>query len=204
MSCSGLHILVSGERAVELALLGDELGANVIQLRIKESSTNDFLRIAERVRAVVTHATFIVNDRADIAKAVGADGVHLGQNDLAIEHARTILGPNSIIGISTGSVAEARNAEERGANYIGFGHMYPTASKRKETPPKSLVELRAVVAAVSIPVIAIGGITALNAAPLIQSGASGIAVIGAIQHAENPSDAIKEFLQCLQSVTPVI
>jgi thiamine-phosphate diphosphorylase len=192
-----LHILVSGDRSVEIARLGDELGAAVIQLREKDKQVNEILRIADNLRATIKRAAFIVNDRADIAKAVGADGVHLGQDDLPIEHARAILGPEALIGVSTNSAQQATDAENRGANYVGFGHMYHTTSKRKETSPKSLEDLRAVTQAVKIPVIAIGGITTQNADAIIEAGASGIAVIGAIQHADDAAKIIRDFLRII-------
>jgi thiamine-phosphate pyrophosphorylase len=190
---SGLHVIVGGERAVELAALADRLGASVIQLREKEKPVGDVLHIADKIRHVVKRAAFIINDRADIALAAQADGVHLGQDDLPIEFARQLLGPDAIIGVSCGSLPEALEAQAAGANYIGFGHIYPTASKEKTSAPKSLEELSEVAAVLSIPLIAIGGITPLNAAPLLQAGASGIAVIGAIQHSDDPARTIKEF-----------
>src|SRR4051812_914573 len=95
---SGLHLLVSGQRALEIARLGDELGTSVIQLREKDKSVSEILRQADQLRSAIKRAAFIINDRADIAKAVGADGVHLGQDDLPIEHARVLLGDSAIIG----------------------------------------------------------------------------------------------------------
>lgn len=201
---SGLHVIVGGERAVELAALADRLGASVIQLREKDKPVGDILRIADAIRTVVKHAAFIINDRADIALAVQADGVHLGQDDLPIEFARQLLGPDAIIGVSCGSLPEALEAQAAGANYIGFGHLYPTASKEKTSAPKSLEELSEVAAVLSIPMIAIGGITPLNAAPLLQAGASGIAVIGAIQHSDDPAHTIRELLtQAKACATPL-
>ncbi len=191
---TGLHVIVGGERAVELAALADRLGASVIQLREKEKPVGDVLRIADEIRRVVKRAAFIINDRADIARAVSADGVHLGQDDLPIEYARKILGSDAIIGVSCGSTAGALSVQAAGANYVGFGHIYPTASKEKTTPPKGLEELFEVAAVLSVPVIAIGGITPLNAAPVLQAGASGIAVIGAIQHSDDPTRTIRELL----------
>lgn len=194
---SGLHLIVGGDRALEIARIGDELGVAAIQLREKEKPVSHILRLADELRAVIKQAAFIINDRPDIAKAAGADGVHLGQDDLPIPVAREMLGARAIIGVSTGSVEQAVEAHTAGANYLGFGHMYPTASKRKETPPRSLDELKAVVSAVNIPVIAIGGITTENAAPLLAAGASGIAVIGAISNADDPERIIRNLLEIL-------
>lgn len=201
---SGLHVIVSGERAIPLARLADELGASVIQLREKHLPTSEIILVADRIRSSISRACFIINDRTDVALAVGADGVHLGQDDLPIEHARALLGRGAIIGVSCGSLKESLLAERAGANYIGFGHMYPTASKRKEMPPRSLKELSEVTSTLSLPVIAIGGITSLNAAPLIEAGASGVAVIGALSGASDPRAAIEAMLFALKQAKPAV
>jgi thiamine-phosphate pyrophosphorylase len=157
-------------------------GADTIQLREKHAKTADFLRAADAVRAVcAAHGVpLIINDRADIALAIDADGVHLGRSDLPIRVARDLLGRGKIVGGTAGSLEEALEAERDGADYVGFGHIYPTASKNKTgvaTGPESLIGL---CRAVSIPVIAIGGIGADNFGPVIDAGAWGIAVIGAV------------------------
>jgi thiamine-phosphate pyrophosphorylase len=193
---SGLHLIVSGERALEIARIGDELGVAAIQLREKENSISHILHTADALRSVITRSAFIINDRVDIAKAVGAEGVHLGQEDLPIAFARAILGDDAIVGVSTASVEQAVAAEQAGASYLGFGHLYPTASKQKETPPRSKDDLQAVVSRVRIPVIAIGGITALNATPVLEI-ANGVAVIGAVQSAADPRRAILELLEII-------
>jgi thiamine-phosphate pyrophosphorylase len=124
-------------------------------------------------------ATFLVNDHADIAAAVGADGVHLGQGDLPIDRARKLLGPELTIGISTHNLAQAVAAEQGGADYIGFGPLFATQTK-DAGPVQGLDGLAAVRAAVALPIIAIGGITGENAAAVRVAGADGIAVIGAV------------------------
>src|SRR5438067_379241 len=123
----GLHTIIGGpdkDRLYELARIAEAEGAAVVQLREKSRGTREVLEIADTLRNILHNTIFIINDRADIALAVGADGVHLGQDDLGIEDARALLGPDAIIGASTASVTEAIAAERSGANYIGFGHMF--------------------------------------------------------------------------------
>jgi thiamine-phosphate pyrophosphorylase len=145
--------------------------------------------VYERARALSQQcrqadALFIVNDYADIAAAVGADGVHLGQDDLPIDAARRVVGRSALIGLSTHSLAQAEAAQAAGADYIGFGPVFPTGTKNAGTP-RGLDELRAVTTHVAIPVIAIGGITETNAGAVIGAGARGIAVISAVLGAED-------------------
>ncbi|HEX5316640.1 MAG TPA: thiamine phosphate synthase [Candidatus Kapabacteria bacterium] len=198
---AGFHVLIgstSDARAIELATFAREAGAAVVQLRDKFRTDEELLELASSLRGVIEDVTFIINDRVDIAHTVKADGVHLGQNDLPIGEAREVLGPDAIIGISTSTVEEALEAERAGANYIGFGHMFPTRSKQKSTAPKSLEELRAIVAAVSIPVIAIGGIMESNVRDILIPGLGGIAVIGAVSESDDPSATIRNFVNLLE------
>lgn len=191
----GIHILLSasavnGHSVEELARIAVEGGASVVQLREKVMPIDELLPIAKRMRVICRDITFIVNDRVDLAYIVEADGVHLGQDDLPIEYAREIFGEQCIIGISCGSLQEAEQAEREGADYIGFGHIYPTSSKIKHTPPKSLEELEKLCSAVSIPVIAIGGITLGNISPVIQCHVGGVAILSAFSQAEDPRHTI--------------
>ncbi len=200
-SVKGLHVIVGGndvEQTYEVALIADAEGAAVVQLREKSRPASEVLEMADTLRKIIQHATFIINDRADIAFATGADGVHLGQDDLPIEEARKILGPGAVIGVSTSNVEQAIEAEHAGSNYIGFGHMFPTRSKEKHSQPRSREELHAVIAAVSIPVVAIGGITTLNTEEIFCPGLGGIAVISAVNKAENPTAVIQQFVRMLE------
>jgi thiamine-phosphate pyrophosphorylase len=200
-SVEGLHVILGGhefERTCELARIAEAEGACVIQLREKSRPTAEILEIADALRNIIQRAVFIINDRADIALATGADGVHLGQDDLPIEEARKLLGPDAIIGVSTSNVEQAVEAEHLCANYLGFGHMFPTRSKEKTSQPKSKDELASVIAAVSIPVIAIGGITTLNMDGILCPGLGGVAVISAVSDAENPAAVIREFVKRLE------
>ncbi len=181
----------------EKALKG---GAAMIQLRHKSASGAELFNWAVEIVKLCRkyHALCIVNDRLDIALASQADGVHLGQMDLPAKTARKLLGKNRIIGISTASPEEALQAEKDGANYIGLGHIYPTSSKLKESPPVGTETLQRVAALVSIPIIAIGGISEENVASLISFGASGIAVISAVSRAADPSLAANKLLEAMK------
>jgi thiamine-phosphate pyrophosphorylase len=199
----GIHVLLSaypvnGRSAEELARIAVDGGASVIQLREKEMPMDDLLPIAKRMREICRGISFIVNDRADLAKIIESDGVQLGQDDLPINYARDILGEKAIIGISCGSADEATQAENDGADYIGFGHIYPTSSKIKSTPPKSLTELTMICSVVKIPVIAIGGITVMNGASVAECNIGGIAVLSAFSQAGNPKEVISSLLNILR------
>lgn len=175
----------------ELAGMACAGGADVVQMRDKLLARDAFADTARRVAAICrAHAvTFIVNDHADVAREVEADGVHVGRTDLSIAEARALLGPRAIIGASTGSLEEALAAQDEGASYVGVGHVFATTSKVKSTEPAGLDAISRVSARLSIPVIAIGGISEANAASVIKAGAWGIAVIGAVCAAEDPRAA---------------
>ena len=153
------------------------------------------LRLAQVIRA--SGALFILNDHADIAAAVGADGVHLGQEDLPLAAARSMLGPEALIGISTHSLEQARAAQTAGADYIGFGPIYPTRTKDAGVV-QGLTTLSSVAAAVSIPVIAIGGITRDSIGDIMRTGAGGAAVIGAICAEKDIPGATVELIQAMK------
>lgn len=194
----GIHILLGASSvgkfsAEDLARIAVDGGASVVQLREKHLPMGELLPIAKRIRAICRDIAFIVNDRADLALILEADGVHVGQDDLPINYARELLGAKSIIGISCGSLEEAISAQESGANYIGFGHMYPTTSKIKTMPPKSLELLKEVCISLSIPAIAIGGITADNQKPVLDCGVAGLAIISAFSEAVDPREEIQKF-----------
>lgn len=157
-------------------------GADVIQLREKGLTGKELTRIAEEISSITRHAgaLFIMNDRLDIALASGADGVHLGQDDLPLTAARRIAPRPFIIGVSVGTAAEAARAEADGADYVAVGPVFPTGSKDDAGPATGTGMVAAVRAAVSVPVIAIGGITTRNAGELIRAGADGLAVISAV------------------------
>jgi thiamine-phosphate pyrophosphorylase len=169
-------------------------GAGVIQLRRKGDDGLETLRLAERCRAVTADAgvLFVVNDRLDVAMAAGADGVHLGQDDLSVAVARR-LWPGRIVGQSTHSVEQAMQAEREGADYIGVGPVHATPTKPGR-PAVGLEYVRAASARVRIPWFAIGGIDAGNVAAVIAAGARGVAVVRAVCDAHDVEAATRELL----------
>ncbi|MCL2576673.1 MAG: thiamine phosphate synthase [Defluviitaleaceae bacterium] len=166
------------EECVEQAILG---GCTVVQLREKTVSSSEFFQTALRVREITARlgVPLIINDRADIALAVDADGLHIGQDDLPYEAARRIIGQNKIIGISAHNLSEAKTAAEMGADYIGVGAMFATGTKT-DADPTDINELRRIREAVKIPMVAIGGINKNNVTYLTDTGIDGIAVVSAI------------------------
>jgi len=186
----------------DLAAMAIEGGADVIQFRQKKGSLLDILHAAESTAKVCSDlgACLIVNDRVDVAQAVGADGVHLGQTDMPLKRARKILGPKIIIGITAPTKALARRAEQDGADYIGFGPVYETASKSTSVPTQGLTAVLDVSNNITIPVIGIAGITPFRAADVIRAGAHGVAVMSAISLAEDPVGATRQFVAAIESV----
>jgi thiamine-phosphate pyrophosphorylase len=178
---------------VELAELAIAGGADTIQFRQKEGATRMMIRAAKQMQDLCKKAgvTFIINDRVDVAIASHADGVHLGQDDFPIPLARKLLGEKAIIGGSAGSVEEARKCLLEGADYIGFGPVYPTTSKEDAGPAAGLSLLKQIVEAIPLPIIAIGGITADNTPSVVQTGVHGIAVISAVCCQKDPREATR-------------
>ncbi len=169
---------VAGHEPVELARLMLSAGARLLQLRLKDAPARDFLAAARAIAPLCREAgaSFIVNDRADIAMLAEADGAHLGQEDLPIEAGRRVMGPGKIIGVSTHTVEQARAAQLAGADYIGFGPMYPGGLKNV-CVGNGIEKLRAARAAVKIPIVAIGGITESRIPELLAAGADAVAII---------------------------
>ena len=163
---------------VEEALEG---GATFLQLREKNLDDAHFLEEARELQAICREhgVPFIVNDNVDVALAMGADGIHVGQHDMEAGDVRKLLGPDKILGVSAQTVDQAILAEQRGADYLGVGAVFPTGSK-DDADDVSFEELKAICEAVSIPVVAIGGISLKNVKELAGSGICGIAVISAI------------------------
>jgi len=168
-------------------------GAGAVQLRDKDMGDDEMIATALRMGAICAPAgaVLIVNDRVAVACAAGAGGVHLGRGDASVADARARMGAEAIIGATAGTVAQALEAQAAGADYVGFGHVFPTPSKRKDTPPVGIDGLREACAALSIPVIAIGGITADNVPAVMAAGAWGVAVIGAVCGAPDPEAAAR-------------
>ena len=184
------------EASVEQAILG---GADVIQLRDKHASARELYNMACSVKKVTDtyHIPLIINDRADIAAAVDAAGVHLGQSDMPILAARGILGPDKIIGVSAATVAEAQSAEAQGADYLGIGAIYTTVTKQN-TRPVTLPLLKEIKQSVGIPMVAIGGIHADNAAEVAATGVDGIAVVSAVVAQPDVAEAARNMKRIFQ------
>ncbi len=183
----GLYVITDegishGLSHVQVARQAAEGGADVVQLRDKARTSKDLLSIALQIREVTRSAgiTFIINDRLDLALASGADGVHLGQEDLPIPFARKVSGKGFIIGTSVRTVEEAMIAETEGADYIALSPIFNTSTKSDAGPGKGLEMLKRIKSAVSIPVIAIGGIGKGNVRQVMDAGADGVAVISAV------------------------
>jgi thiamine-phosphate pyrophosphorylase len=177
-------------------------GANVVQLRDKLSPGGHFLAEAKRLALFLRKKgiPFIVNDRLDVAIACGADGVHLGPDDIPIPEARKIMGSKKIIGASAHTAAQAKKAEALGADYVGAGQVFHTATKGIKQHPISINKLTEIRKAVSIPVIAIGGIKPANAARVMESGCAGVAVVSAIMSAKNPKRAAARLTKALKGM----
>jgi thiamine-phosphate pyrophosphorylase len=171
-------------------------GARLLQLRLKDASTRELLAAARAVRALTTRAgaLLLINDRPDVARAAGADGVHLGQDDLPVAAARAVLGPGALIGVSTHDVEQARSAAADGADYVGVGPVFATSTKRGALPPRGLALVRAVRTAVPLPLVAIGGITPETAAGVRAAGADAVAMIGALIRAPDVTAAVRDTL----------
>jgi thiamine-phosphate pyrophosphorylase len=169
----------------------------VIQLRLKESSTREMLSLGRQLHELTRRAglPLIVDDRVDVALALQAEGVHLGQEDMPAEVARRLIGPDRILGVSARSLPEAKEAEAAGADYLGVGDIFGTTSKPDAGAPIGLERFAEIVSSVPIPVVGIGGITLENAALVMQSGAAGVAVISAVIGAPDPEAAARRLRQ---------
>jgi thiamine-phosphate pyrophosphorylase len=183
-------------KTIEEAIAG---GVTMVQLREKDISSKEFYGLALRVLKVTRahHVPLIINDRLDIALAVGAEGVHLGQSDLPCSEARRIGGEDFIIGVSAHTPTEAEIAERDGADYLGAGAVFPTGSKADVSAIIGPGGLKSIVGSVKIPVIGIGGIGPKNAAAVMAAGVAGIAVISAILSQSNIREAAAALRRCL-------
>lgn len=173
----------------------------MIQLRDKQAGLRELLPQARQIASLCRErgACFIVNDRLDLALAVNADGVHLGQEDLPPEAARAALGRGKILGVSTHSLDQAIKAAERGIDYLGIGPIFPTASKATGYAAVGCRTIQQVAARIDLPLVAIGGITLSNVGAVIRAGAAGVAVISGIVGAEDISAASRAFLAAIRA-----
>ncbi|MEE8575587.1 MAG: thiamine phosphate synthase [Thermodesulfobacteriota bacterium] len=176
-------------------------GVNVLQLRGKGLGSKELLRAAEEVREVTLKAgiSFIVNDRVDVALMVGADGVHLGQSDLPISEARSLLGKEKIIGLSCHNVAEAKEAAKLSADYISIGPIFKTRTKGDAEEPKGTRGLSEVAEiGLPLPVVAIGGISAVEIPELLGAGTNAVAIISEILLSENMAETLSAIIKTIR------
>jgi thiamine-phosphate pyrophosphorylase len=193
-----LHILTDTTiqrrwTAAELAEKAIEGGADVIQYREKRLPAREMIACALEIGRIGRRrkVPLIINDRVDVAYAVDARGVHLGQGDLPIPIAREILGPDRLLGGSADSAEEARALAAEGADYAGIGPVFPTSSKDDAGPVLGIDDLARAVREVDLPLIAIGGITPENLATVLQTGVHGVAVLSAVCLADDPAAATR-------------
>ena len=186
-------ILARGRSHVEVARAALEGGADAIQIRDKSSPAYNLSLVSSEIQPLARKfgAAFFVNDRVDVALLSGADGVHIGQDDLPAREARRLLPRPGLIGVSAGTPEEARRAEREGADYVGVGPVFATATKPDAGEPLGLDRLAAIAAAVGIPVVAIGGITLENVARVIAAGAAGAAVVSSVVGADDIASAAR-------------
>lgn len=176
-------------------------GCKIVQYREKSKSKEEMIDEARRVKELCGNkALFIVNDHVDVALAVDADGVHLGQEDLDLETARKILG-NKIIGVTVHNVEEARMAEEGGADYIGVSPVFPTTTKCDAGKPCGIELISRIDEEVSIPIVAIGGITKENTPEVIRAGAKAVAAISAVVCSDDVGSEVAEFIRIIRENT---
>ncbi|MDI6703638.1 MAG: thiamine phosphate synthase [bacterium] len=177
-------------------------GAKILQLRCKEMTDQKFLKVAKEVSEIVRHegVSYIINDRIDIALAVDASGVHLGQDDLPAAIARHLLGDKRIIGISTHSLKEALEAESSGATYIAVGSIYKTLTKSPAKEPIGIDLISKIKDKINLPIIAVGGINGENVDEVIRAGATGVAVGRAILESDDITFATQSLLRKIREV----
>jgi len=202
---SGLYLIldpaIAGARPLtDIVQLALDAGVRLFQLRMKTPETGRLFAMAAALCPLVRKGggTFIVNDRVDVAEAAGADGVHLGQGDLPLADARKIMGPGKLIGIATHTLAQALEAEAGGADYIGFGPIFPTTTKENPDPVVGVTGLREVRAKVRIPIVAIGGINTRNVSAVVAAGTDCCAVVSAVLSASEPGKAVAELVKAIK------
>ena len=181
---TGLYVLVRSPEEARAAIAG---GARVVQVRLKGAPAGEVLEASRRVVALAAgRAVVIVNDRADLAHLSGADGVHLGDEDLPVAEARRVVGPGLLVGRTTRTLEEGRAALRDGADHVGYGPIFPSRTKPLPLPPRGLDGLRGVAAALGAPVVAISGIDLSNVAEVARAGAACAAVVDAVFGAGDP------------------
>ncbi len=182
---------------IEEAIKG---GVSVVQIREKTAETLDFYNLALKVKEITTryNVPLIINDRVDVALAIDADGVHVGQSDMPCDITRKLIGPDKILGVSAHNIKEAKKAEKDGADYLGSGAVFPTPTK-DDANRITKKDLKEITDSVNIPVVAIGGINLDNANELKDTGIKGLSVVSAIMSSENPKKSSEELLKIFKN-----
>ncbi len=192
----------AGRSLVNVAEAAIRGGATILQLRDKSSDIRRFYADATQVLAVARTARvpLIINDRVDIALTIGADGVHVGEDDLPVEATRRLVGPDRFVGASAGSIEAARAAIAAGADHLGVGPVYEARTTKTDAgPPVGLILIQAIAALGAIPIVGIGGITAGNAGAVVTAGAAGVAVISAVGLAPDVETATRALARAVSS-----
>ena len=182
---------------IEEAIKG---GTTVVQIREKTAETLDFYNLALKVKEITTkyNVPLIINDRVDVALAIDADGVHVGQSDMPCDVTRRLIGEDKILGVSAATIDEAQKAQKDGADYIGTGAVFPTQTK-DDAPKITKDDLKEIVKSIDIPVVAIGGISLENAHELKDTGIAGLSVVSAIMSSDNPKKSSEKLLEIFNS-----
>jgi thiamine-phosphate pyrophosphorylase len=188
--------LAAGRSVIDVALAAVRGGATMVQLREKNATTRAFVEEARALKAALVPlgVPLAINDRLDVALAVDADGLHVGQDDMPVEAARRLLGPGAFIGLSITAVEQALRPDAAAADYLGVGPIYAQQTKVDAAAPLGLDGLRRIRGLTGKPVVAIGGLTPDNSAPALAAGADGLAVVSAIVAAADPEAAARRFI----------
>ncbi|WP_370632578.1 thiamine phosphate synthase [Marinilactibacillus sp. Marseille-P9653] len=179
-----------------------ENGVTLVQLREKEATTNDFYRLAQKVKDLTDQfaVPLIINDRVDVCLAVDAAGVHIGDDELPVEVVRRLIGKDRILGVSAKDVERAKEAEKAGADYLGVGAIYPT--KTKKNPERTSIEtLKTIVSSVNIPIVAIGGLKENNIDSLRHTGIAGVSVVTELMLAEDVAQKTQRLKKAVVEIT---
>jgi thiamine-phosphate pyrophosphorylase len=178
-----------------------EAGCKIIQYREKNKSTKEMIDEASEIKRICSDsAIFLVNDRIDVALAVDTDGVHIGQDDMPIEIAKKLLGPDKIIGLTVHNVDEAIEAEKKGADYVGLGSIFDTSTKKDAGKGIGPARIREVKNAITVPVVAIGGINEENCRSVIENGADSLVAISAVVCSDNVKRETSEFIDIIRKI----
>ncbi len=187
--------LAGGRGVIDIALAAVRGGATMVQLREKDATTRAFVEQARALKAALAPlgVPLAINDRLDVALAVDADGLHVGQDDMPVETARRLMGPGKFIGLSITAIAQVLRPDAEAADYLGVGPIYAQMTKSDAAAPLGVDGLRRLRALTGKPLVAIGGLTPDNSAPVLAAGADGLAVVSAIVGAEEPEAAARRF-----------